>query len=322
MPKVQTMEIGKSKDGTISLNYPMLTRENYTAWAMKMMVYMQAHGVWEVISPKDPKTSVVDDKMDKIALAAIYQGIPENVLLSLAEKETAKEAWEAIKTSCQGAEHFKTAKVQTLKAEFECMTMKDSDSIDDFAMKLRKIVTNISALGGDVAESYVVKKLLRAVSTKFLQIASAIEQFGNLASMTMEETVGSLKAYEERIKGQIETGGGKLLLTREEWIEREREEESKLLLTRDEWMKRSQKNKGKEYNRGLRDKSRVRCFNCSAYGHYAVECKKPKRDRENKEEANMVQLPDDEPVLLMVETIKDERKSLLLNEEQISPKLK
>ncbi|KAL8114349.1 hypothetical protein AgCh_021270 [Apium graveolens] len=57
----------------------------------------------------------------------------------------------------------------------------------------------------------------------------------------MEETVGSLKAHEERIKGQTETGGGKLLLTREEWIEREREDESKLLLRRDEWMRRLNK---------------------------------------------------------------------------------
>lgn len=42
--------------------------------------------------------------MDKRALAIIYQGIPEDLLLSLAEKKTSKDAWEAIKIVCLGAD--------------------------------------------------------------------------------------------------------------------------------------------------------------------------------------------------------------------------
>ncbi|XP_074342956.1 uncharacterized protein LOC141680701 [Apium graveolens] len=169
------MEPGRTKEGAINLSYPMLSRANYTVWAMKMKVNMQAHGVWEAVSPKNPKTTEVDEKMDKIALAAIYQSVLENILLSLVDKGTAREAWEAIKVTCQGAERVKSAKVQTLKTEFESMAMKDSESIDDFSMKLAGIVINIRAVGEEVAESYVVKKLLRAVPSKFLQIASTIE---------------------------------------------------------------------------------------------------------------------------------------------------
>ena len=69
---------------------------------MKMIVFMQAHGVWEAIEPKDPEVAV-EEKKDKMALAAIYQGIPEDMLLSLAEKKIAKQDWEAIKTVCLGA---------------------------------------------------------------------------------------------------------------------------------------------------------------------------------------------------------------------------
>lgn len=102
MPRaLTTMDPGKNKDGAVSLSYPMLTRANYTAWGIKMKVYMQAHGVWEAVAPKDPKAAV-EDKMDKIAMAAIYQGIPEDILLAVADKETAKEVWEAIKVLCRG----------------------------------------------------------------------------------------------------------------------------------------------------------------------------------------------------------------------------
>lgn len=57
-----------------------------------------------------------------------------------------------------------------------------------------------------------------------MQIASIIEKFGNLGIMTVEETVGRLKAHEERIKGQTESKGGQLLMTEEEWLKNESQE--------------------------------------------------------------------------------------------------
>lgn len=206
---------------------------------MKMKVYMQAHRVWDAIEAKDPKV-VVEDRTDKIALAAIYQGVPEDILLTLAEKKTVKEAWDAVKNMCQGAERVMKARVQTLKNEFESMSMKDNDSLDDFFLKLNGLVTNIRALGENVSENYVVKKLLRAVPNKFLQITSTIEQFGNLEEMSVEEAIGSLKAQEERLRGKTETKGGQLLLTEEECTRKEKED-GKLLLTREEWLRRTNK---------------------------------------------------------------------------------
>ncbi|XP_074361014.1 uncharacterized protein LOC141701222 [Apium graveolens] len=79
-----------------------------------MKVIMKAQGVWCAIEQKDPKGGV-DEKMVQVALPAIYQGVPEDVLMSISEKETAKEAWEAIKMMCMGVERVKEAKVQTLK---------------------------------------------------------------------------------------------------------------------------------------------------------------------------------------------------------------
>lgn len=293
-PKAEMMEEAKSKDGSVGLSYPMLTKSNYTAWSLKMRVYMQAHGIWEAVEPKNTKDAI-DEKMDKMALAAIYQGIPEDVLLSIAEKKTAKEGWEAVKTMCLGADRVKAAKIQTLKAEFEFLTMKDTELIDDLCMRLNGIVTNIRALGESVDEAYVVKKLLRAVPEKFLQITSTIEQFGNLETMTIEEAVGSLKAHEERLRGKGEGNAVQLLLTEEEWRKRENVE-GQVLLTKEEWLKRSCKGEetspgknqgnisyqGRDTSRSGRDRSKVRCFNCHIYGHYAAECRKSRRDKDKE----------------------------------------
>lgn len=116
--------------------------------------------------------------------------------------------------------------------------MKDSESLDDFYLKLSGLVTNIRALGETFSESYIVKKLLRAVPTKFLQIAATIQQFGNLEIMNVQEAIGSMKALEESLRGSTEGSGSQLLLTEEEWMKREKDE-GKLLLTREEWLRKT-----------------------------------------------------------------------------------
>ncbi|XP_074363655.1 uncharacterized protein LOC141704307 [Apium graveolens] len=249
------MDANKMKGGSMGLSYPMLTKSNYTAWALKMRVFMQAHGVWEAIEPTDPKATI-DERTDKIALAMIYQGIPEESLLSIADKKKAKDAWEAIKTLCQGADRVKKARIQTLKTEFESLQMKDNDQLDDFCMRLNGLVTNIRALGEEINESYMVKKLLRA-------------------------------AHEERLKGHTEGASSQLLLTNDEWAKKEKDE-CKLLLTREEWLKRTGKtgaeSTGYMKGRGARDKSKIKCYNYNNYGHYAAECRKPRRTREVTQE--------------------------------------
>lgn len=71
---------------------------------------------------------------------------------------------------------------------------------------------------------------------------------------------------------------GQLLLIEDERLKSEKQKNGQLLLTRDEWLKRSNTRgcqnggdyRGKEGVRTGRDRSKVRCFNCLNYGHYAA----------------------------------------------------
>ncbi|GJU50602.1 zinc finger, CCHC-type containing protein [Tanacetum coccineum] len=309
MPKYQSREemTGNNgngeKDGQISLHYPMLSRNNYAAWAIKMRVFMQAQGVWDAVEPRTSNT-VVEVKKDKMALAAIYQGIPEDLLLSLAEKKIAKEAWEALKTMFIGADRVKTARIQTLKAEFEAMNMKETEGVDEFAAKVTNIVSTMLTLGDSVDESYVVKKLLRAVSTKFLQIASTLEQFGDLDNMTVEEVIGRLKAHEERMKGG----------SREQGRGRGRSNGGRG--TRGRGGSHYHKDGGRGSS-SSQDKSKIQCYNCQEYGHYAAECTNPRRERSH--ENNLIR-EENEPALLL--SALEDKGEVFLNEENVNPRLK
>lgn len=180
--------------------------------------------------------------------------------------------------------------------------------------------TNIRAFGEEMQESSVITKLLRAVPSRFLQIISMIEQFCNLDSIIVHEAVGSLKAHEERVKGKVETSEGKLLLTEEEWQKREASE-GKLLFTREEWLKRSSKPSDGPPLVKARNKSRVRCFNCSLYGNFVAECHKPRRYREQKQEFYLTKIEDDEPALLLAKFDKSKKEAMLLDERDVKPKL-
>ncbi|KAL8123365.1 hypothetical protein AgCh_011366 [Apium graveolens] len=146
--------------------------------------------------------------------------------------------------------------------------------------------------------------------------------------MSVEEVVGSLKAHEERVRGKPEPSQGHLLMTEEEW-KRKENLERQLMLTREEWMRRSSKegargaeNRGKEIIRGVRDRSKVRCFNYQTYGHFIVKCRKPRKEKEMSRELNLSQIQGDEPSLLMAEIDKNETEKMLLKEETVVPKLR
>ena len=59
-----------------------------------------------------------------------------------------------------GVERVKEPKVLTCKSEFKAIRMKDGESIDDFAMKLTTIISDIRSLGDMVEQISVVMKFL------------------------------------------------------------------------------------------------------------------------------------------------------------------
>ena len=74
--------------GNVTLNYPLLTKSNYS-WALKMRVNLLAQRVWDAVELDEVK-----ERKDRMALDAIHQALMEDVLLMVAEKDSAKQAWE------------------------------------------------------------------------------------------------------------------------------------------------------------------------------------------------------------------------------------
>lgn len=63
---------------------------------------------------------------------------------------------------------MKKARIQTLKAEFESLSMIESDQLDEFYMKLNALVTNIRPPRGNNGGVIRGKKIALSSSSKIL----------------------------------------------------------------------------------------------------------------------------------------------------------
>lgn len=288
-----------NEGNTISLQCPLLSSTNYTVWPMKMRSIFNVHGVWEMIEPGTNQ----DAKKNNLAIALLFQAIPEEQTLKIGNLATAKEMWATLKTRHLGADRIREARLQTLMGEFENLKMKDQEVIDNFANKLSEYASRAASLGSVIEETKLVKIFLNGLPKRFIHMVASIEQVVDLKTIGYDDVVGRLKAYEERIKDEeIHTEQNQLLFANSDVKAKEKEH-------RCEHCGCGNSNR-EDYGRGRgggrvsgrgdgdgrvqRDKSHVKCYKCNEFGHYISECPR----WEKHDELKLNRCEEEEPALL------------------------
>lgn len=283
------------EQGNVPLQCPKLTETNYTTWALMMETILKAYGLWEVIDAKKTADAATNEKAENTAKGIIFQTLPQDILMQVAQYQTAKEVWNSIKIKHLGADLVQKARLQTLRSELETLKMKSNESTSEFAGKLSGIQAKFKSLGGTLKDKVLVRKLLNSVPKKLLPIVASIEQYQEIDTMQFEEAIGRITAFEERLKSQDEP---------------EDNDQNKLLLASSNGQGRG-RGRGRNFNknessygrgngRGSIDKSKFRCYDCGEHGHFAKECTKWKdkvKDKDKEQEAFLISEEED-PALL------------------------
>ncbi|CAN6231622.1 unnamed protein product [Urochloa humidicola] len=162
--------------------YPILTRSNYAEWEVVVKVMMKACGL--------RKAAIIgadNEQEDQMAMEAILKAVPSEFAITLGTKKTTKEAWETLTTMRLGNDRVRKARAQQLRRDYEALTFNDGETVEDFALRLSTMVSQLASLGDIISEPTA-------------QIALSIETMLDKDILTIEEVMGWLKAVEDRLK--------------------------------------------------------------------------------------------------------------------------
>ena len=87
-------------------------------------------------------------------------------------------------------------KLQRLTSSFEEIRMEEDETFDEFYVKLKDIVNFAFNLGEYIAESKIVRKILRSLPERFHAKITAIEEIKDIDQIPLTELIGNLQTYE------------------------------------------------------------------------------------------------------------------------------
>jgi hypothetical protein len=216
------------KEGGFVNRPPVLDGTNYDYWKSRMSVFLKSidSKTWKAVLKgwehpmaldKDGnKTSVLKSEEDwtsaedeaslanSKALNAIFNGVDQNVFRMIKQCNIAKKAWEILEITYEGTPGVKKSRLQLLTTQFEKLTMKEDESIEEFYMNILDIANAFDTLGEKMSEEKLIRKILRSLPKRFDIKVIVIEEAQNISEMKIEELIGSLQNFEIIINNRVE----------------------------------------------------------------------------------------------------------------------
>ncbi|PNX79166.1 retrovirus-related Pol polyprotein from transposon TNT 1-94, partial [Trifolium pratense] len=205
-----------------------------------------------------------------------YEELPPDA--TVAQRNTfkeSKEAWDILVKYHDGGDKVKQVKLQSLRRKYELMLMEDDQRIADYCSKLMVVVNQMRTCE-DLQSSLEAHELL------------VIDR-------------GTERNMQQALYVQAKNGGkdkNKWKKGKEKWLKSKEKVDDKAESSKGGGFVNNQKKKF--------DKSKIQCYNCEKYGHFADECKygKDKKRGKSDEEANIAHGDNEveQNVLLMMAT--------------------
>ena len=200
---------------------PVLSRENYDIWKIKMQVYLAAQNddIWNVITEGPIKTLVTtpleDDsqmmvnplyewtavdkkkaKIDNMAKNILYKALDDSMFKRIKLCSSAKEIWEKLVQLCEGSEQNKENMKIAATQKLDSIRMYSYETLAEFDERFTCAVIELSSLGKTYTNREVVIKAMRALPKEWDMKIVAMKEAKDLNKMELHDFFFDLKAYE------------------------------------------------------------------------------------------------------------------------------
>ncbi|XP_019431131.1 PREDICTED: uncharacterized protein LOC109338370 [Lupinus angustifolius] len=215
------------------------------------------------------------------ALFLIHKCVDGANFYRIVGAKIAKESWDSLEKSYEGAAKMKKVKLQTMRRKYKLIQMEENETIADYFTKILTFINQMKSCGEEVKGQSIIEKILRTLTPKYDHVVVAIEESKNL-----EEIFCALDKKKKKVR----------------WNKNEQDFTSQ----RSNYLQQDHRKCSIKDITGRRkfDKRKMQCYNCRNYRYYAAECKSKKLMSSKEEEARLVKDEDfnDDHYLLMATT--------------------
>jgi len=150
-----------------------LNNENYEAWKFKLELLLMKEELWDTVHKEPPTPHTEEWKTkDRKARATIGLLVEDDQLIHIRDAETARDAWEKLKTY-----HVKASlsnKVFLLKSL--CNTkLTETGNMEEHIQKLTVINDKLKAAGEDIKENLFIAMLLCSLPESYNSLINGLE---------------------------------------------------------------------------------------------------------------------------------------------------
>ncbi|XP_020108580.1 uncharacterized protein LOC109724243 [Ananas comosus] len=194
---------------------PKLVKDNYENWCIQMKALLGSQDLWELVkigyqeyTEQEEAAFIIarrndlkdSRKKDKRELFYLYQAVDELTFEKIAEATSSIAAWDILATVFKGDDKVKRIRLQKLRAEFEAIRMKESESVADYVSRILVIANQMKRNGEELNDERVVEKVLRSLTSKFEHIVVAIEESKDISTLSIDQLTVSLQVHEQRLQ--------------------------------------------------------------------------------------------------------------------------
>ena len=320
VPWTYTNDSKSQKEGQSHMRSPYFDGGDYSYWKQRMRIHLGGidPNLWKIVrdgftftegtetTPLNATQIKENDRLDGLnckAMSVLYCGLSRNEFNHISSCLTGQQIWLRLEVIHMGTSEVKKTRIRALSQVYEAFCMNEDESIDSFFARFSEIVNPWIALGKVLTQEEQIDKILTSLrGTYWLIKRSAIEEGKFMDTLTFEELMGKLKAFEvglqisgEMIPKKIEALSlvpkveKSIAFEASQSKENLQNDEDFALLTKSfgKYLKNNKARTGNVWGntKAVGESPSPRCFRCNELGHIKVDCPYTKADKKKGKEA-------------------------------------
>ncbi|KAL2232747.1 UNVERIFIED_CONTAM: hypothetical protein Sindi_1454700 [Sesamum indicum] len=130
----------------------------------------------------------------------LFQALDRTVFEQILDRSIAKSVWDSMKRKFGGNDKVKKTLLNSLRREFEVLSMRKDEIINEYFAKVMTISNKMRSNGEDMSDSKIVQKIPRTLIEKFTYVVVSIEVSKNTDNMSIDELQTSLVVHEQKFR--------------------------------------------------------------------------------------------------------------------------